>query len=301
MDFEKPLPITRVYVAGYRYDVEFTRCCVASIREWNPDIPLYLIKDRFYGDYYTKDIERRWNVQIYNTEDRVFGWGFSKLEPLFEEHRERFLVLDSDILVLGGVIQELELYNGNFVVRGQESRGDYQASQYFDPERLSKIDSDYKHRGIGFNTGQWVGTSGIFKRQDLEEFVTFTNPPQLRHPDIFQLGEQGMLNYFLFKNEDLGRITLDFVPFMEIGTDPAADRVRIEGDKLQFENPLVLHWAGCRGKTPESSPNGRLFSFFAKRFAARVPLGMCRRWARYRRRAIANSLIRLGKWVYSLR
>jgi hypothetical protein len=273
---------------------------VASIREWNPNIPLFLIKDRFYGDYYTKDIERCWNVQIYDTKNRVFGWGFSKLEPLFEKHRERLLVLDSDILVLGKVVQELELYSGDFVVRGQESHGVYQASQYFDPDSLSSIDSCYKHRGIGFNTGQWVGTSGIFNRKDFEEFVTFGNPPRLRHPHIFQLGEQGLLNYFLFKNQDLGRITLDSVPFMETGTNPVADRIRVEGDKLKFEYPIVLHWAGCRGKTPESSPNGRLFSFFAKRFAARVPFGMWRRWARYRRMAISNCLNRLGKWVYSL-
>jgi hypothetical protein len=276
----KKQAITRIYVAGYRYDAEFTRCCVASIREWHPDIPLFLIKDRFYGDYYTRDIERHWNVEVYEVGNRVFGWGFSKLEPLFEDKRERFLVLDSDILVLGNLIKDLEQYDSDFVIRGQKSDGIYQATQYFDPKALTTLDNNYQHRGIGFNTGQWVGSSGIFRRHEFERFVNFSNPPKLRHPEIFQLGEQGLLNYFLFKNQDLGRITIDSVPFMEIGTNPAADRVHVMGQHLSFERPIILHWAGCRGKTPETSPNGRLFSFFATRFASKVPFG---RWRRYSR------------------
>ena len=104
-------PITRIYVAGYRYDAEFTRCCVASIREWHRNIPIFLIKDRFYGDYYTKDIERYWNVQIYDVSEKVFGWGFSKLEPLFEKTLERFLVLDSDIIVILLVVWKSMMVN----------------------------------------------------------------------------------------------------------------------------------------------------------------------------------------------
>ena len=271
-------PITRIYVAGYRYDVEYTRCCVASIREWHPDIPIFLIKDRFFGDYYTKDIERHWNVKVYDIGDKVFGWGFSKLEPLFETTRERFLVLDSDIL--GDLLSDLEKYDGDFIIRGQKSDGEFQAFQFFKPEVLAAFDKDYQHRGIGFNTGQWVGTSGIFHRHDFDRLVEFSNPPRLRYPEIFQLAEQGLLNYFLFKNQDLGRITVTSVPFMEWGGDPAPERVLIQGQHLNIDKPLVLHWAGCRGKTPEASPNGYLFSFFAKRFNDKVPLGHMRRMVR---------------------
>jgi len=288
-------PITRIYVAGYRYDAEFNRCCVASIREWHPDIPIFLIKDKFYGDYYTKDIERYWNVQIYDVGDKVFGWGFSKLEPLFENTCERFLVLDSDIIVLGDIVSRLEEYDGEFIVRGHQSDDAFQADQYFDPKDLAVIDEDYRHNGIGFNTGQWVGTSGIFKRHELEQFVYLTNPPKLRHPEIFQLGEQGLLNYFLFKNQDLGRIKITSVPFMEIGTNPVAEQVLVKGRHLTFDKSLVLHWAGCRGKTPEQSPNGHLFSFFANRFNEKVPWGYWRRWMRDCRSIVVSYLKGAGR------
>ena len=288
-------PITRIYVAGYRYDAEFTRCCVASIREWHPNIPIFLIKDRFYGDYYTKDIERYWNVQIYDVGEKVFGWGFSKLEPLFENTLERFLVLDSDIIVLGDIVSRLEKYDGEFIVRGHESDGTFQAEQYFDPKALAVLDEDYLHKGIGFNTGQWVGTSGIFDRHDFEHLVDFTNPPKLRHPEFFQLGEQGLLNYFLFKQQNLGRITISSVPFMETGTNPVVDQILVIDRHLIFDQTLVLHWAGCRGKTPEDSPNGHLFSFFANRFNEKVPWGYLRRWVRDSRALILQYLKGAGR------
>ena len=43
------MTIDAVYIACYKYDLRFTRILVASIRHWYPEIPIYLIKDRFYG------------------------------------------------------------------------------------------------------------------------------------------------------------------------------------------------------------------------------------------------------------
>jgi hypothetical protein len=275
-----PLPISKIYVAGYRWDVDFTRYCIASIREWNPDIPIILIKDRIRGDYYTGDIERSWNVSLFDTHGCCYGWGFSKLEPLFEPCRERFLMLDSDILVLGNIIQLLQNHHQDFIVSGHESYGNFQNTQYFDPELLKSLDRDYVHNGIGFNTGQWVGTSGIFRRDDFEAFVEFTNPPRLRHPNIFQLGEQGLLNYFLLKHKCQGKITVASFPFMDIGTSTIADQLVVYKNHISFEKPILIHWCGCRENTPESSPNGRLFKFFANRFYSRVPLGRFRKLTR---------------------
>jgi hypothetical protein len=275
----KKNPITRIYVSGYRWDVDFTRYCIASIREWNPDIPITMIKDRMYGDYYTGDIEKRWNVSQFDTSGRVFGWGFSKIEPLFQARRERFLVVDSDILFLGNIVESLEYYSEDFIVPGAVSQGQFQKTQYFDPDILKTLDPNYVHRGQGFNTGQWVGTSGIFCREDFVPFVEFTNPPRLRHPNIFQYGEQGLLNYFIYKQMFDGRITLASVPFMEIGTS-SFDQVSINGGDIGSERVILVHWCGCRGKTPETSPNGHLFIFFAKRFYSRVPFGMTRKFLR---------------------
>src|SRR6476469_2574879 len=100
-------PIEGIYVCGYKYDVQFTRACVASIRTWYPNIPITLIKDRFYGDYSTRSIESWWNCDVLDVSGRLFGWGFGKLEPLFRSADERFLLLDSDILFVGPVLDRL--------------------------------------------------------------------------------------------------------------------------------------------------------------------------------------------------
>ena len=44
---------------------------------------LTLIKDKYFGDFFTNDIEKNYNVNVMDVGNRVFSWGFSKLEPLF--------------------------------------------------------------------------------------------------------------------------------------------------------------------------------------------------------------------------
>ena len=49
--------IEGVAISCYRFDVDLTRLCVASIRFWYPHIPIWLLKDRQYGDFDTDEIE----------------------------------------------------------------------------------------------------------------------------------------------------------------------------------------------------------------------------------------------------
>jgi hypothetical protein len=43
------MKIEGVVISRYRFHLELTRVCVASIRYWHPDIPIWLVKDRHYG------------------------------------------------------------------------------------------------------------------------------------------------------------------------------------------------------------------------------------------------------------
>src|SRR5687767_4543447 len=111
------MKISKIYIATHKYDMRFTRICVASIRYWYPEIPIYLIKDYLNGDFNTDEIEDVWNVGVYETSRKTFGWGFSKLEPLFSKATERFLVLDSDIVFTGRVLDYLNEFDSDFVVQ----------------------------------------------------------------------------------------------------------------------------------------------------------------------------------------
>ncbi len=102
------MKIEHVYIAGNRHDLRFTQCCVASIRRWYPEMPISLVKDEANGAYSTRELEEAWDVSIFQATIRCTDKGWTKLDPLFQESRKRCLVLDSDIVFLGRVIETLE-------------------------------------------------------------------------------------------------------------------------------------------------------------------------------------------------
>ena len=67
------MKIEGVVISCYRFDLELTRICVASIRFWYPHVPIWLLKDRHYGDFNTREIERNWNAQVYPGRQRSLG------------------------------------------------------------------------------------------------------------------------------------------------------------------------------------------------------------------------------------
>jgi len=270
--------IERIYIAGYRYDLRNARCCVASIRYLYPDIPITLIKDCFYGNYSTESIIKNWKVDVLDVGGRVFSWGFSKFEPLFLIKKERVLVLDADTIITGKLLEFFEKYEEEFIVSGQNVTDDFQVQQYYDPSEVKKFDSAFKHPGYAFNSGQMVLTTGIFKRSDLDELVEFTNPPRLKQEQLFKYGDQGLFNYFLFKQNQLGRISLRSVPFMISGEDPIAKKMQISNFKNYDSTPLVIHWAGIRKKLFSKMPSGHLLAFFEQYFYQEIPLGLFRKW-----------------------
>jgi hypothetical protein len=302
------MKIDRVYVAGFRHDVHFTRACVASIRHWHPAIPITLIKDRFYGDYSTKDIERYYGCDVFPSAGRTYGWGFSKLEPLFCPNAGRFLVIDSDIVFLGPVLDRLATVAGDFVVQWENPSPEFVAQNYFDLTRLSEIDSSFQFPGYTFNSGQWVGTGGLMTRDDFSPWLEGGSPPSLRYPAVFKLGEQGLFNYVLMKSAAAGRLTLARERFMEVGDSPkvaAFDLTRNNAAPASF----LVHWCGLRQSRFSRMVRGDLLLHFERLYYSRMPLGRWRRivslgsresmnlvrvWRRRLQRVAPNSAARLG-------
>ena len=63
--------------------------------------PFPCCKDTYHGDFDTSELESAWDVDVFDTGGRIFGWGMIKLEPLVVPTGERLMVLDSDVLFLG--------------------------------------------------------------------------------------------------------------------------------------------------------------------------------------------------------
>ncbi len=239
--------IDSIYISGWRKDLRFTEVCVASIRHWYPCIRLCLIKDELAGPYDTRILERRYKVEIYPSQPALYGWGAAKLEPLFHPPGERCLILDSDIVFTGRVLDHLERYDADFLVNFEDHEPDETVLNYFDPARIEQLVPGFRYPGFVFNTGQLVATTGLLHRSDFEPYLSFERPARFHRPDLFQCGEQGLLNFVLQAQQQAGALTLERVQFMHWA--PLVDPAEVEVARLGPRSPydFLLHWAGWKG------------------------------------------------------
>jgi len=277
------MKIDNIYIAGFKHDINFTRTCVASIRHWYPSIPITLIKDEFYGPYSTQDIEHNYNCNTLKCENTRFGWGFGKLEPLFLPQEQRFLVLDSDIVFAGPILSRLEKFSEDFVVQKEEPSRQFTNSHYFDIEKLRQIDPGFVYPEYTFNTGQWVGISNRLTRDDFSNFIT-GHPPKPSRPDIFKLGEQGLLNYMLMRNAACGRISLKRDYFMRVGNDPDTLGLKLPELTHGAGYPFLIHWCGLRRSTFKNMARGDILTHFESLYYSRLSCGRIRRFCFYLQR-----------------
>jgi hypothetical protein len=267
------MKIERIYIAGHKFDLRFTKCCVASIRHWYPKIPITLIKDESNGAYSTEQLETYWSVDCFKTPRKLLGFGFGKLEPLFLPTKERCLILDSDIVFVGRVLDVLERYEEDFIVADGPTVLEEIPLHYFDIARLKELDPSFKFSGLTINSGQIVATTGILKRADFEPVIDFSEPPSLRYPGIFAPSEQGVLNYVLLKKFQQGKISLRRVPFMWWAGWLDEKAVNVRSLKKDSPHPFLVHWAGPKQHstcTFDTIRNGHLLRHFESVYYARI-------------------------------
>jgi hypothetical protein len=272
--------IDRVYIAAHRRDLRLTRICVASVRQWYPDIPIFLLKDEVNGAFCTKEIEKLWNVEPWPTAARSFGWGFIKLEPLFDAEKVRYLILDSDIVFLGRVIDALERFDADFVVQEELQPASDVPNLYFDPKKVrATIDPAFTGPAFTFNSGQYVATSGLISRADFGKLVAWSEPRRVTHPEMFNPGDQGVLNYVVLEKVDAGAISVARTPFMKWGKAEMAefDVARLDADSPY---PYVIHWAGLKHLRHRKMLRADILRHFERGYYARLANGSARLAAR---------------------
>lgn len=266
------MSIDTIYISTYRKDLPLTRICVASIRYWYSDIPIRLIKDTAAGKFDTREIENRWNVNVVDTGKRRFGWGFAKLEPLFLQQREKFLIVDSDTVFTGRVLDMLNTFDAAFIV-DDETQPEYEVKRlYYDLQSLKSIDPTFQPCGKNFNSGQWVGTSGLVTREDFSKVVEWTNPPQLKYPKMFMPGDQGVLNYVLEKLANAGRFELARAPLMWWAPRDV-DQLDLQAMSKNSTYNRIIHWAGCKLYSKSPMPRADVLDFFEQFYYSKIPNG----------------------------
>ncbi len=114
---------------------------------------------------------------------------------------------------------------------------------YFNPEKIKLIDPEFNIPNFTFNTGQFVGTTDTFKREEFSRFIEWKEPRIQLFREAFTFGgEQPLLNYMLMKKADRGEITLRRLDFMREGLHPETQLVNIERIISRQGYPFLIHW-----------------------------------------------------------
>lgn len=277
------MKIDGVVISCYRFDLQLTRLCVASVRFWYPQVPIWLLKDLHYGNFNTKEIERYWNVQVYPSRQKTQGWGFGKLEVMSQSPSRRFLFLDSDIVFAGRVLDRLERFDEDFIVDKEDFDATAVEVQFFSLDKLRQLDPTFEFPGYGFNGGQIVATTGRISQQDFDGLMDWQTRT-INRPDVFKKGDQGLTNYVVLRKVQQGQLTIRREPFMVWPGEAArAQHIRVEDLSPSGLQQQVLHWAGLGwGKPPEEMPRSEILLHFEEMYYSRIPFGA---WLRQWRRA----------------
>jgi hypothetical protein len=265
-----------VYVTAAAHDARFTRICVASIRYFYPDIPIRLLAGGPLERGLAKELERYWGVTPAGFPPGDYGWGFIKLELLFKRAGERFLVLDSDTVLAGPVLDWAKLHDEDFIIDDELQTTERAREIYYDYELARAEGSFVETPSFLFNTGQWFGTSGILCRDDFKSVIDWGFPPRLCKPSIFKMGEQGVFNYIINEQWRAGKIRVARVPLMR-WPGHGLKGLNIDVVKRRAAGPIVVHWAGARAERLRDMVGADILSFFERMYYGRLPLGATRR------------------------
>ncbi|AMW30000.1 hypothetical protein [Arthrospira platensis] len=239
-------------------DYHFAAGCCASIRYFGGDVPICLIVD---GDFNTTSLEKTYGVKIINQKtvkhpflkENSFGWGLTKMIAFWESPWQNFLFLDADTIIWGDVLDFGDLEHYDMII--DHNLEDWKAEDisrlFFDLEGMKKHFPDFNYQDRPyFVTGVFWGKRGIFSLAEYAELLEFKN----RYPDVFKYGEQGLLNFMIFRALDEGKIHLKTAPMQVLMWNYSQEEMRQRfpledgkiGNRDWHKEACVIHWAGIK-------------------------------------------------------
>lgn len=257
--------------------MSLARICVASIRHWYLDIPIYLIKDEKNGKFDTSSLEKCWDVKVFNNQT-PFTYGiWTVLAPMLTPGKDKCLVIDADIVFMGYVLDMLDESTEDFVINVENKTEDVLVTDKFthynfNYHKLKELDPDYKFQGYTFNAGQIVFTEGKLQLDDLNGLVEYGSGPIInKYPEIFTLDDQSLLIYILHKKEQLKKATIGKRKFM---VWPKHENQFISVEEIKnkkLEGAYILHWAGiCEFKYISRMTYSNVLRYYNNLYYSRV-------------------------------
>ncbi|RZK12485.1 MAG: hypothetical protein EOO46_03005 [Flavobacterium sp.] len=273
----------KIVIAVNKKDVWFCRICIASIRYYYPEVEIFLLKDELNGKFSTEEIEVNWKVQLISYDVKKFGWSAAKMHFYCDERFEgqRFLVLDSDIVLVGKLLDESFVNDLAWdVVVSEEVVEDPSAEwfgqTYFDYNTVKTYDFHFKYQGYAFNCGQLFCKGNFLSARQLEPYFDFNSYPPWKRLDIFPLVDQSLFNYLLPSLAIQNKIKLSRENFMLWSENKQT--LEMEFLPSSKGSPFLIHWAGAL-RTPFINRMSRsdILTFFEKYYYSKVNFGDIKR------------------------
>jgi len=263
---------------------------VASVRHFYPDIPVRLLVGGCLQRGLAEELQQYWNVGTADIPGGEYGWGFVKLEALFGLPGEKFLVLDSDTVLTGRVLDLWNETRAPFLVDDEKQSEADTKCLYYDWEKVRKIDPDARPPMFVFNSGQWFGTAGVLTRDDFAPWVEWTIPRTISPQGHFMNGEQGILNYVLNQKAAIEGLRVERRQIMRWPRH-SMDGLDAETVSKRAAKPLVVHWAGIKRVRQRDMIGADLLAYFERLYYQRLPAGKARRFFAGCRDALSHSLL----------
>jgi len=275
--------IESVVICCFKRDVHLLRICIASVRYWHPTIPVYLLKDEGHGKFSTEEIEKHWNAKVLETEFKKGGWGLTKLMALFAEENSRILLLDSDTVFLGPVLDYLGQFEEDFVVTGVKSDD---PSHYLIPrdyiavDKVKEIfDKEYVYPGYGFNSGHIVMTRGLINKGDFHKLVDFTDSgfKAIAPVGLFPHADQGIFNYIFAKKKQEGLCSVRYDDFWLWSGLEELSEISLERLQQKKGYNKIIHWAGTKSHFISKMDRSDILFFYEDIYYQKLPFGSLRK------------------------
>jgi len=267
----------RILIATSPRDLRYCRICLASVRRFHPDSDVSLLPGGPLPRSFLREVALHFGVKVHPVPPGDYGWGFVKLEPLFDPPGDPFLVLDADTVLTGPLPDTIDARLSSpgapaFLVDEEDQPESEMRRLYYDWDRAREVDPAATRPAFVFNSGQWVGTPGILKREDFEPWVEWGFPRRLKHPELFMPGDQGIINYVLNQSFATGRFRVDRLPLMR-WPGHGMEEFSAAAVAAGSAPARVIHWAGMKHPRLRDMEGADLLGHFERIYYARIPCG----------------------------
>jgi hypothetical protein len=243
-------------IACHQAGVPLLRGCLASIRYFAPDIPIYVVLD---GDFSLGKLEKAYDLEVVRKKDvkskmlreQSFAYGLTKMVALWEAPYKYVVHVDVDAVFWGNILVNLPDAEWDFVYNEpHEDITDFiQRTQYFDPSVVFNHIEEFPWQGNPYFNG------GIFGCRvgalDFDEYAKLLEVYK-KYPQTLPLMDQTILNIMVFRGLHQGNLKV-FQRHLQ-SVVPVIERLELEsrfcfdqgGAPKLWKHPTLIHWAGAK-------------------------------------------------------